>query len=62
MMGEFSLSHLLIVLTIVILLFGPSKLAGFGSSLGKGIREFRKGLNELDDTEKSHPDSPSKKP
>jgi sec-independent protein translocase protein TatA len=62
MVGEFSLSHLLIALAIVILFFGPSKPAGFGSLLGKGIKEFRKSISELDDSEKSRHDSPSNKP
>ncbi len=49
-MGEFSLPHLIIVLAIILLLFGPSKLADLGASLGKGVREFRKSIRELDDT------------
>jgi sec-independent protein translocase protein TatA len=37
--------ELLIVLVIVLLLFGGGRVAHLGSDLGKGIREFRKGLN-----------------
>ncbi len=50
-MGEFSLSHLIIVLVIFLLIFGPSRLGDLGSSLGKGIKGFKramKGLDEID--------------
>jgi sec-independent protein translocase protein TatA len=34
--------ELLIILVILALLFGASRVAGLGGALGKGIREFRK--------------------
>lgn len=37
-------TELLIILAIVLLLFGGGRIAHLGSDLGKGIREFRKGL------------------
>ncbi|AGH95621.1 twin-arginine translocase TatA/TatE family subunit [Pseudobdellovibrio exovorus] len=46
-MGEFSLSHILILLFIFLIFFGPSKLPQLGQSLGKAIRGFKEGLNEL---------------
>jgi sec-independent protein translocase protein TatA len=33
--------ELIIVLAIIILLFGPSRLAGLGGAVGKAMREFR---------------------
>lgn len=36
--------ELLIVLIIVILVFGVGRIANIGGELGKGIKEFRKGL------------------
>ncbi|MCC7405747.1 MAG: twin-arginine translocase TatA/TatE family subunit, partial [Bdellovibrionales bacterium] len=45
-MGGMSIWHILIVLLIVLLLFGPSKLPNLGKSLGEAIRGFKKGLNE----------------
>jgi len=45
-MGSFSPVHWVIVLVIVLLLFGPGRLAGVGKGLGEGIRAFKKGLNE----------------
>jgi sec-independent protein translocase protein TatA len=50
-MGEFSLPHLLIVLVIFLLLFGPSRLGDLGSSLGKGIRGFKRAMREPDETD-----------
>ena len=39
-----------IIAVVVLLLFGGSKLAGFGKSLGEGIKEFKKATHEDDDT------------
>lgn len=45
-MGSFSAVHWIIVLVVVLMLFGPGRLAGVGKGLGEGIRAFKKGLNE----------------
>ncbi|HLH25430.1 MAG TPA: twin-arginine translocase TatA/TatE family subunit [Chloroflexota bacterium] len=37
--------HLLIILVIALIVFGPGKLPELGSSLGKGIREFKQSVN-----------------
>lgn len=44
-MGSLSPIHWLIVAVVILLLFGPSRLAGAGKGLGEGIRNFKKGLN-----------------
>lgn len=46
-MGEFSLSHILILTVIFLIFFGPSRLPALGQSLGKAIRGFKEGLNEI---------------
>ncbi len=46
-MGEFSLSHMLILALILLIFFGPSRLPALGQSLGKAIRGFKEGLNEV---------------
>ena len=51
-MGEFSLWHWLVV-GLVILLFGGSKLPKLGKDLGEGIRNFSKGLKEGTKEEKA---------
>ena len=33
--------HLVLVLTIALILFGPGKLGEIGAQLGRGVREFR---------------------
>jgi sec-independent protein translocase protein TatA len=38
--------HLLVILFIALLFFGPSKLAGLGKGMGEGIRGFRDALRE----------------
>jgi len=38
--------HLLMVLFIALLFFGPSKLAGLGKGMGEGIRGFKDALRE----------------
>lgn len=38
-----------IVLVLALLIFGPRKLPDLGSSLGKSIRGFKKGLKETED-------------
>jgi len=49
-MGEFSLFHILMVLGIVLLFFGPSRLPSLGNSLGKAIRGFKDGLKDLNES------------
>ena len=58
-MGSFSPVHWVIVLIIVLLVFGPGRLAGVGKGLGEGIRSFKKGLNEDVD---EHPPAAAKPP
>lgn len=48
-MGQFSFWHLLMVLGIVLIFFGPSRLPGLGNSLGKAIRGFKEGLKGLEE-------------
>jgi sec-independent protein translocase protein TatA len=54
-MGEFSLPHLIIVLVVLLLLFGPSRLGDLGISLGKGIKGFKRAMNEPDEVDVTPP-------
>ena len=49
----------IIILVIVIILFGGSKLAGVGSALGQSIREFREAVSGSKDEDESKDDSAS---
>jgi TatA/E family protein of Tat protein translocase len=44
MEGLFQPMHLLFILAIVLIIFGPGKLPDLGRGLGKGIREFKDAL------------------
>ena len=37
---------LAIIAAVVVLLFGGNKLAGFGKSLGEGLKEFKKAVKD----------------
>ncbi|HEV8634646.1 MAG TPA: twin-arginine translocase TatA/TatE family subunit [Chloroflexota bacterium] len=50
--GVFQPWHLIVVLVIVLVLFGPSKLPALGQSLGKGIRDFKTSLRGDEEEEK----------
>jgi sec-independent protein translocase protein TatA len=41
--------HLLVILVIVLIVFGPGKLPELGESLGKSIRGFKKAMSEKDE-------------
>jgi sec-independent protein translocase protein TatA len=41
-MPEVGIPELLIILVIVLIIFGPGRLAGAGTALGQAIREFRR--------------------
>ena len=44
-----SIWHLIILLVVVVLLFGTSKLRNIGSDLGGAVRDFKKGLDGGED-------------
>lgn len=44
---DLSLTHIMILLVIALLVFGARRIPEIGSSLGQGIREFKKSLREV---------------
>jgi sec-independent protein translocase protein TatA len=48
MMELLAPSHLVLLLLVVLVIFGPSKLGEVGGALGKGIRDFKRAINEPD--------------
>lgn len=54
-MGGFSLTHLLILAVILLIFFGPSRLPQLGQSIGKALRGFKDGLNEIETEAKELP-------
>jgi sec-independent protein translocase protein TatA len=45
-MGSFSIWHWLIVLLVIVLIFGTSKLKNMGRDLGGAIKGFKEGMAE----------------
>ena len=54
-MGSFSMMHWLVVLAIVLLLFGAGKLPRVMGDFAKGIKAFKSGMKEEDETEVKPP-------
>lgn len=54
-MGSMSLMHWLIVLAIVLVLFGAGKLPRVMGDFAKGIKAFKAGMKEEDETASSTP-------
>ncbi len=47
--GLFQPMHLLIILVIVLIIFGPGRLPEIGKGLGESIRGFKKAISREDD-------------
>jgi sec-independent protein translocase protein TatA len=51
--------HLVVILVVALLIFGPSKLPGLGKGLGEGIKGFKEGIKGIgggsDEAEKPEP-------
>ncbi|MGY5805957.1 twin-arginine translocase TatA/TatE family subunit [Agrobacterium rhizogenes] len=52
-MGSLSIWHWLIVLAIALLLFGRGKIPELMGDVAKGIKSFKKGMNDDEDTSTS---------
>ena len=48
-MGSFSLTHWLVVLAIILILFGAGKLPRVMGDFAKGIKNFKAGMKDDDD-------------
>lgn len=58
--GLFQPMHLLVLMVVALLVFGPKNLPGIGKGLGEAIRGFKKALNE-DDADSAKLSADSKK-
>jgi sec-independent protein translocase protein TatA len=41
-------THLIFLLGLALLIFGPKRIPEIGSALGRGIRDFRQAMTNLD--------------
>ncbi|MDQ5984919.1 MAG: Sec-independent protein translocase protein TatA [Syntrophus sp. SKADARSKE-3] len=48
--GLFQPMHLIVLLVIVLIIFGPGKIGDLGSSFGKAIKGFQKSMREPEGT------------
>jgi sec-independent protein translocase protein TatA len=54
-MDLFAPSHLLILLVIILVIFGPSKLGDVGGALGRAIRDFKRAMNDPEAPQTAQP-------
>ncbi len=55
--GLFQPTHLILILGVALLVFGPKKLPELGKGLGEGIKSFKKGIKDATSTDSSnHPE------
>ena len=54
-MGNLGFGEIMLILVVVLLLFGAKRLPEVGSSIGKGIREFKRSLSDTQDAILSDP-------
>ena len=47
--GPFGITELLLILVVLLLIFGATRLPGIGASLGKGIRSFKSSVTGEDE-------------
>lgn len=47
MFGKIGGTELVVILVIVLLIFGPSKLPALARSMGQAIKEFKKGTQDI---------------
>jgi sec-independent protein translocase protein TatA len=45
-MGKIGMTEIILIVAIAMLLFGPSKFAQLGKSLGEGLRNFKSSMKE----------------
>jgi sec-independent protein translocase protein TatA len=57
-MGSLGFPELLLILLIVVIVFGASKLPQLGRGLGEGISNFKEGLKSKDDNKSKSEEKP----
>lgn len=62
MFSQIGMPEILVILFIVLLVFGAKRLPEMGSALGKGIREFKKSIREVQDSVEAGDNDPAPPP
>ena len=59
MFGNLGFPELLIIMVVILLLFGAKRIPEIAGSMGKGIREFKKNINDATREVTSESQTPS---
>ena len=57
MLGGLSFMEVLVILVVVLLLFGSHRVVDLARSLGEAVREFKRGMREIESSAPSAPPS-----
>jgi sec-independent protein translocase protein TatA len=65
MFGNLGFPELIIIMIVILLLFGAKRIPEIAGSMGKGIREFKKNINDATrevtaETRAGEPETPSR--
>jgi sec-independent protein translocase protein TatA len=52
-MGNIGVTEILVIGLVALLLFGAGRIADIGKGLGQGIKNFKQGLKEADEIDRS---------
>ena len=52
MLGGIGMPELIVILVIILIIFGAGKLPEIGAGIGKGIKNFKKGISEATEPDK----------
>ena len=58
MFGNLGFTEIAILLLILVLFFGAKRIPDIGASIGKGIKEFKRGLKDVEASEPPPPVTP----
>ena len=62
MLGNLGFGELMIIMVVILLVFGAKRLPEIGSSIGKGIREFKRSISDAGDAINSPADDRTQLP
>jgi len=60
-MGNLGPTEIIIIVLGILVLFGAKKIPEFAKGLGKGMKEFKKAINDVNDEVKQVEDNPDQK-
>jgi sec-independent protein translocase protein TatA len=61
-MGRIGTTEILLIVLVIIILFGARRIPDLMRSLGSGVREFKKGMQDGVDEKPSTGEKPGEKP